>query len=106
MRGACVSKHLNLLLLALWIAAFSSGGVHAYTLTSKEGRFTVEMPDRPKLETRQLRNRIGGDTVTSYEWYYDRKKPEATWETSYRDLNKAPMTDAALLDKFYDVVIS
>jgi len=95
---------LNRLCGALLYAALSAGPADAFTLTSDEGRFTIEMPSKPKLETRRMRNRIGGDTATSFEWYVDQREPEVTWEVSYRDHNPR-VVDAKFPSRIFDDVI-
>ena len=62
----------------------------AYTLMDKDGRFTVEMPDKPVFEKRRMKNLeiFGGSFSDSHEWMVE-SKPNTAWMASYRDLESA-----------------
>jgi len=70
------------LLGALLVGAMSAGAAAAFTLTSDEGRFTVELPDKPSFQVRRLASKDGA-ILESNEWMVD--QPWLMWLVSYRD---------------------
>lgn len=89
------------LLAALLIGALSPLAAGAYTLTSDEGRFTVEMPEKPSFTVRRLQRVRDGAIFESNEWRVD--QPWLTWLVSYRDYAQA--TDDASAEKIFEQVL-
>ena len=71
------------LLAALLVGALSAGAAAAFTLTSDEGRFTVELPEKPSFKQRRIQRVKDGAIFESNEWRLDQLW--ITWQVSYRD---------------------
>jgi len=95
-----VFNRLALLLGVLLVSAAAAGPVGAYTLSSDEGRFSIEMPDKPDFKVRRITG-TDGTVLESNEWIVD--QPWILWQVSYRD--HPPTAASALPEKIFDRVI-
>lgn len=86
--------------IVLALGTLLSSAADAYTLTDKDGRFTIEMPDKPAFEKRRMKN-AGGGYADSHEWMVEQPKPDFTWMMAYRD-HQSP-SDGTLPEFVYDI---
>jgi hypothetical protein len=89
------------LLAQLLVAALCSGSAGAYTLTSDDGRFSVELPAKPGFKQRRIQRVRDGAIFESNEWRLD--QPWITWQVSYRDHSQN--ADDATADKIFNRVL-